>query len=92
MSRLLCSPTLQRLYAPLRRMPLVGEIAHGLVGKLLPQGTRVPVRVRAGAGAGLLLSVDPRYESLYAAGDYEEPLLNVLAAHLGRGDVLYDVG
>ncbi len=91
-SRLLCSPTLQQLYRPVRRAPVVGELVHRLVGKFLPDGTRVAVNVSAGAAAGLSLSVDPRYEAPYAAGDYEERLLAVLASHLGRGDVLYDVG
>jgi FkbM family methyltransferase len=42
--------------------------------------------------AGLVLSVDPRYEAGYAAGEHEAPLLTSLANHLKCGDVLYDVG
>lgn len=91
-SRLLCSPALQRFYTPLRRVPVVGKLVHGLVGRILPFGTRVSVKVRAGAAAGLFFSVDPRYEAPYAAGDYEALLLENLASHLQRGDVLYDVG
>jgi FkbM family methyltransferase len=91
-SRVLCSPVLQRFYRPIRQLPLVGELVHGLVRKVLPAGTRLPVKVRSGAAAGLYLSIDPRYEAQYAAGKYETSLLKVLASHLGRGDVLYDVG
>jgi FkbM family methyltransferase len=91
-SRLLCSPVLQQFYSPVRRIPVIGKIVHGLVRKILPAGTRLSVAVRSGVAAGLLLSVDPRYEAGYAAGVHETRLLKVLALHLRRGDVLYDVG
>jgi len=62
------------------------------VRKILPPGTRLSVTVRSGAAAGLLLSVDPRYEAWYAAGAHETHLLNALALHLRPGEILYDVG
>lgn len=91
-SRLLCSPGLQRFYTSIRRVPIAGKLGHELVAKLLPPGARVPITVPRGAGVGLLLSVDPRYEVPYATGDYEELLLGSLASRLKPGDVLYDVG
>ena len=91
-SRAVCSPTLQKVYAEVRRIPLIGEISHRLVSRVLPVGTRVSVRVRFGLGTGLSLSVNPRYEAQYAAGLHENTLLECLASHLRRGDVLYDVG
>jgi FkbM family methyltransferase len=91
-SRLLCSPGLQRFYTSIRRVPVAGRLAHELVTKLLPPGARLPITVSRGAGAGLFLSVDPRYEVPYATGDYEEFLLKDLASRLRTGDVLYDVG
>jgi FkbM family methyltransferase len=71
---------------------VLGACAHGLMLRLMPAGTRLAVRVRKGAGADLLLSLDPRYEAPYAAGFHETALLACLAAHLKPGDVLYDVG
>ncbi len=91
-SRLLCSPALQESYARIRRVPVVGDLAHSLVRKVLPAGARVTVTVRSSLAAGLLLSVNPRYEAGYAAGVHEIPLLKSLASHLQRGDVVYDVG
>jgi len=91
-SRLLCSPALQQFYAPIRKVPVVGTLVHGLVRKILPPGTRLSVTVRSGVAAGLVLSVDPRYEAWYAAGAHETHLLNALALHVLPGEVLYDVG
>ena len=92
-SRLLCSPrccstVLHSISANTGRL----ESTHGLVGKILPPGTRVSVAVRSGMASGLFLSVDPRYEARYAAGVHETRLLMTLASHLRQGDVLYDVG
>jgi FkbM family methyltransferase len=71
---------------------VLGECTHQLMLRLMPAGTRLAIRVRKGAGAGLRLSLDPRYEAQYAAGFHETALLACLAAHLQPGDVLYDVG
>ena len=92
LSRAVCSPALQALYEEVRRMPLIGRISHYLVRRALPVDTRVSVQVRSGLGTGLVLLVDPRYEAHYAAGLYENTLLECLASHLRRGGVLYDVG
>ncbi len=58
----------------------------------MPAGTRLAIHVRNGTGEGLRLSLDPRYETEYAAGFHETALLECLAADLKPGDVLYDVG
>jgi FkbM family methyltransferase len=91
-TRVICSPAIQSLYARARGIPILGEFLHKLALRALPGNTRVTTRVREGQGSGLLLSLDPRYEAPYAAGLYEAALLKFLAAHLKRGDVLYDVG
>lgn len=91
-SSLVSSPTFQRCYARIRRVPLVGNLAHRLVRRILPTGTRIRVTVRAGRAAGLSLSIDPRYEGHYGAGLHEKALLECLASHLRRGEVFYDVG
>ena len=59
---------------------------------MMPAGTRLVTRVRKGQGAGLRLSLDPRYEAQYAAGLHETALVECLAAHLKPGEVFYDVG
>jgi FkbM family methyltransferase len=71
---------------------VLGECSHKLMLRIMPAGARFAVRVRKGTGAGLRLSLDPRYEAQYAAGFHETVLLACLAAHLKPGDVLYDVG
>lgn len=91
-NRLLCSPTLQRLYARVRQLPVVGGLSHRLTTKFLPQGTRLIVTVRSGVASGLTLCVDPRFEAQYAAGLHEDALMRCLASHLRLGDVFYDVG
>ncbi|MGB6546806.1 MAG: FkbM family methyltransferase, partial [Candidatus Acidiferrales bacterium] len=60
--------------------------------QMIPVGTRFAIDVHKGEGAGLRLSLDPRFEALYAAGFYEASLLGCLLAHLKPGDVFYDVG
>jgi FkbM family methyltransferase len=91
-SRAVCSLGLQALYNQARRVPLVGGILHTLARRAVPEGTRVSVQVRSGLGTGLVLLVDPRYEAHYAAGLYENALLECLASHLNPRCVLYDVG
>src|SRR5271170_3898838 len=91
-SRAASSPALQSLYAKIRGVPVLGACAHSVMLRLMPAGTRLAIRVRKGTGAGLRLSLDPRYEAQYAAGFHETVLLACLAAHLKPGDVLYDVG
>jgi len=91
-ARITCSPILQKFYQSIRRVPFWGQLGHRLVRRLLPPGKRVDIAVRGGLGAGLHLSIDPRYEAPYAAGLHENALLECLALHLHRGDVFYDVG
>jgi hypothetical protein len=73
-------------------MPIIGGLAHWVVRRALPQGTRCVVTVRSGLGRGLCLLVDPRYEVEYSAGAHERKVLEWLAAHLENGGVLYDIG
>src|ERR1700688_4148156 len=92
LSRAASAPKLQALYARIRQIPWLGESCHRLVLMMMPAGTRLVTRVREGQGAGLRLSLDPRYEAQYAAGVHETALLECLAAHLKPGEVFYDVG
>jgi len=91
-ARIACAPALQSFYAKLRQIPLLGGLFHGIARSVLPSGTHVTTRVRQGRAAGLVLSLDPRYEAPYAAGLHETELLDCLAQHLKQGGVLYDVG
>ena len=91
-ARMICAPLVHSFYARVREMPILGQLVHKLVLRLLPGGTRVTTCVRKGLGSGLLLTLNPRFESEYATGLYEVAVLNSLAAHLKQGDVLYDVG
>ena len=91
-SRLVSSPGLQGCYARIRRAPIIGNLAHEVMQRILPSGTHLTVTVRAGLAAGLALSIDPRYEAEYAAGLHENALLEFLSLHLRPGAVFYDVG
>lgn len=50
------------------------------------------ITVRAGAGAGLRLVIDPRHEKYYWSGLYEPRAQDAIVEHLTRGDVMWDVG
>ena len=91
-ARAASSSALRSFYARIRGVPVLGDCSHYLVRQIMPAGTRFAIHVRKGAGEGLRLSLDPRYETEYAAGFHETALLECLAAHLKPGDVLYDVG
>jgi FkbM family methyltransferase len=91
-ARVICAPSIQLFYARVREIPILGELLHKLVLRVLPASTRVTTLVRKGLGSGLLLSLNPRFEAQYATGLYEVAMLKCLAAHLKQGDVLYDVG
>jgi FkbM family methyltransferase len=90
-ARLICASAVQSFYARARAIPILGEFLHMFVRRALPIGARVTTRVREGQGSGLLLTLNPRYEAQYT-GYYELALLELLAAHLKKGDVFYDVG
>jgi FkbM family methyltransferase len=92
LTRVVCAPTVQSLYARAREVPILGKLLHKLALRVLPGGTRVTTCVRRGLGSGLVLTLNPRYEAQYATGTYEVALLKYLAARLKQGDVLYDVG
>ena len=81
------------LASPLRRVPLVGDALHRLSRAIVPSGTLVPVRVKSGIAAGLLLSLDARvaYAS-FRAGTAEPAVQEALRSVIGPGQVFYDMG
>lgn len=86
------SPRLRNLYGSVRDLPLLGEMARGVVARLVPRGCRVWMQPRAGLAQGIWLNVDPRFEGSYVEGLYEPILQQVLAEHLREGGTFYDVG
>lgn len=75
-----------------RRLPVLGAVAHRVGSRLLPPGARVWAKVRAGPARGLWLRVDPRYEDEYIRSTHEPLLQQFLTNHLRPGMVFYDVG
>lgn len=76
----------------LASVPLVGGLFRQAFRRLVPAGTRTWMRVESGAGQGLELLVDPRYDVDYVEGTHESSTQNLILNLLQRGDVFYDVG
>lgn len=85
-------PTVHHAYAFLAQVPGIRAVVRNLARSFVPPDTRVWVRNPAGLGKGLELLLDPRFETEYASGKYEQHVQEVLSQHLKRGSVLYDVG
>lgn len=70
---------------------LLASLIRPIANRALPdRPTRIVVR--AGAGAGLRLVIDPRTEKYYWSGLYEPRAQEVIVDHLASGDVMWDVG
>lgn len=50
------------------------------------------MRIRGGIGKGLILEINPRYETAMWEGTYEAETQRVIAQHLQKGACYYDVG
>lgn len=83
--------TPQRLRS-LRRVPVLGNLIHGLSRRLLPAGRIVWARVEAGPAAGLWLELNPRTGQDYLRGRVECATQAAVAQRLRPGDVFYDLG
>ena len=81
-----------RVVRSLRQTPLLGAVVHGISHLLLLWNARAWVEVESGIRRGLKLHLNPRYDSGYWRGDYEEDIQAILAKHLKPGAVVYDVG
>lgn len=75
-----------------RRLPVLGSVTHQVGLRLLPPGTRVWARVRAGPARGLWLRVDPRTSAHLWQGTGEMAVQRALVEHLRPGMVFYDIG
>lgn len=71
---------------------MLGAVTQQVGLRLLPPGTRVWVRVRAGPARGLWLRVDPRTSSHLWQGAGEMAVQRALVEHLRPGMVFYDIG
>jgi FkbM family methyltransferase len=72
--------------------PLVGAPLRRLARGVIPAETRIWLQIPDGLGKGLWAHLDPRYEAIYAEGQYEQPIQRVLSAQLQPSSVFYDVG
>jgi FkbM family methyltransferase len=82
----------RRLYSMLSTAPIVGPPLRRLAQGVIPAETRVWLRISDGLGKGLWANLDPRFETIYAEGDYEPPIQRILSLHLRPGSVFYDIG
>ena len=76
----------------LRRLPVLGPALHRVSHRLSPPGVRAWMEIRAGAGRGLWLRLDPRYDAKYWRGDVEPLVQKRLTELLQPGAVFWDVG
>jgi FkbM family methyltransferase len=84
--------SVRRLYASLSGAPVVGPPLRRLVRGAIPPNTHFWFRISGGLGRGMWALLDPRFETVYADGEYEAPLQRALSSHLRPGSVFYDVG
>lgn len=86
------NPFVQRCYAKLRSLPILGSVLHKLTRVAVPSGTRVWLPIGSGSGMGLWMHLDSRFEIGYASGKYEPMIEALLLSCLHPGDVFYDIG
>jgi len=76
----------------LRSAPFIGALVHATSHALLPWDTRIWIEVNDGLAKGLRLHVNPRYDTTYWDGAYEQRIQAIFAQHVTNGAVVYDVG
>ncbi len=70
-------------------LPVVGPFLRSLA-RAYPEGS--VVTIKSGHAAGMRWKRHHRYVNGYWIGNYEHPIQELLARHLGPGDVFYDIG
>jgi FkbM family methyltransferase len=76
----------------LRKVPVLGDLAHLLSHRFLPPDEKVWARVERGPAEGLWLELNPRTGQHYLHGDAEPAIQNILSKTLKPGMVFYDLG
>jgi len=91
----------ERLWLAIRRLPsvyrlsavpMLGRLMRAVSFLLLPSYSQRSVRVQSGPAKGLLLTLNPRWETALWQGTYESSVQTTLVNVLGPGKILYDVG
>ena len=91
-TRVARSALIRKTYAICRQIPILGSYLHRRVLKVLPQESRIWVRVPRGPGKDLWILADPRFDPDYCNGEHEAWVQDLLCKDLGEGDCFYDVG
>jgi len=76
----------------LRKVPLLGDLAHRLSHRFFPPHEKVWARVERGPAEGLWLELNPRTGRHYRHGDAEPAIQKILSKTLKPGMVFYDLG
>jgi|SRR5579872_288253 len=76
----------------IRKVPILGNLAHCLSQRFLPADEKVWARVEKGAAEGLWLELNPRTGQHYLRGDVEPAIQEILSKRLKPGMVFYDLG
>jgi len=76
----------------LQSVPGLCRIMKNLSYVLLPSYSQRTVELQSGLGQGLLMTLNPRWETALWQGNYEVTVQATLESLLGPGKVFYDVG
>lgn len=76
----------------IRNVPVIGDFAHRISHRLLPNDEMLWVQVEAGPSKGLWLELNPRTGNNYLRGDAEESVQKMIVERLTPGAVFYDLG
>lgn len=79
-------------FGSLRRIPVLGDLLHGLSHRILPANEMAWGKIQSGPGEGLWLEVHPRTGAELLSGNLERPSQEVVTSHLRPGMVFYDLG
>jgi FkbM family methyltransferase len=76
----------------IRKVPILGNLAHRLSHRFFPADEKVWARVERGSAEGLWLELNPRTGQDYLRGDVEPAIQEILSKRLKPGMVFYDLG
>lgn len=81
-----------KLLRRLSSSSVLSKLIRAASGLLVPSLQRKEMRIRAGIGKGLIMEINPRWETEMWEGTYEAEAQHLFAQHLHEGVIYYDVG
>jgi FkbM family methyltransferase len=81
-----------KLLRTLSSSSVLGKPIRAASNLLMPSLQRKEMKIRAGIGKGLIMEINPRWETEMWEGTYEANAQQLFARHLREGMTFYDVG